>query len=265
MAKQSYDGQGRIGRGLARRAVGWLLLLVVMFAGCGSTSTPYSSQETRRDLAAIKAAKRDITVELEAGHYRKACDDFTVRARTVMGIMMEAAKGSCAAGFAHYDDELHNWGMEEPAHLINGKPRIRKFSTQEIHSIYQGMSSPPSSSALSRAQIKGDAASYNGRVLARYEQDRWRIERIQPEVSHKQIAFYEKTCELLRQSCGVEVRTMTKAMNGESISIPEDREVRRLMTTRLAKYQKSAAVQQRLRRAFSGSLLPGGRQVRASH
>lgn len=185
----------------------WLLLPVVILAGCGSTEKPHRSQTERRVLSEIRTAKQDIVHELEGGHYRNACGDFTTRTRAVLGTMMEDAEGSCAAGFEHYGMKLHEFGLEETAHLIDDKPAIRKLSAQQIRSSYRQLSSSPSSAALSRAQIKGDTATYKGSVLARYEQGRWRIEGIQPSKNHKSLASLEEACHLGR-ICELEIKAL---------------------------------------------------------
>jgi hypothetical protein len=229
----------------------WLSLLAVAVAGSGQ-GTSHNSIGTRRALAAIGAAKRDIPKELEAGHFTKACEDFTARTRVVLGIMMEGARGSCAAGFAHFDAE---YGLSEPAHLINGKPGLRKRSGQQLRSIYQGMSSSPPPSALSRARIEGNAATHRGGVLARYEQGRWRLELTQPEANPKFIAQLKEGCDGGRL-CDLEL----KAVKGEYLSIPDYRELKRLETAQIARYQ---TLQNSLKAAFSGNILPGGRPVDA--
>ncbi|HEY7934622.1 MAG TPA: hypothetical protein VID48_12445 [Solirubrobacteraceae bacterium] len=169
-----------------------------------------------------------------------------------MGILMGSPKGTCAAGFAYFDAELDESGLLEPAHLVNGKPGIRKLSAQQIRSIYQGMASPPSSSALEGARIEGSTATYKGRVLARYERGRWRLERTQPAANPKFIALFTKGCH--GRPCELEL----KALKDENMSIPDYRELKRLETAQIAKYQ---TLQKQLHRAFSGNILPGGRPV----
>jgi hypothetical protein len=127
-------------RASAGRAAGYLPLLVAaILAGCGSSGPGPAGD---RSVAGVQAAAQQFVTDLRAGHYSKACDAFTAKARASLAREPGGCAGSLPYLFLVLGRQLDRW-------FIKVLPNI---------------------------QVQGDSALFRGTVYARYENGRWRLE-----------------------------------------------------------------------------------------
>jgi hypothetical protein len=113
------------------------LLLVVVLAGCGS-----SDPAGDHSAAGVNAAAREFLADVTARRYSQACEVMTSAALAELN----RQQGQCPGATEYYDLALHG-------QLGNWFQRV-----------------------LPNLQVNGDAAEFEGRVEARYERGRWRLE-----------------------------------------------------------------------------------------
>jgi len=113
------------------------LLLAIALAGCGS-SDPAGSHSA----AGVKAAAREFAADVRAGRFSAACEGITAGARAELNRMQGGCPGATEYYYLFLRGEFGNW-------LQRVLPNI---------------------------QVEGETAVYEGRVEARYEQGRWRLE-----------------------------------------------------------------------------------------
>jgi hypothetical protein len=121
-----------------------LCALGVLLAGCGST-TP--SDNT---VAGIRAAAQDIVANLEAGRYKRACEDLTVRARSDFSL----GRGGCVGALAFARGLL----------AIEGYPRLGQIVEDQVNSIVR------------HVDVEGIRGIVSGHIEVLYEDGRWRFE-----------------------------------------------------------------------------------------
>jgi len=129
----------------ARGGAALSLAVVALLAGCGSTT---SSDESR---AGLQAAGNDVVANLEAGRYKRACEDFTATARGRLAVFPTAGCSGVLA-FAH--------GIL----AVEGQTRLGQVAKQQIDKM------------LPHATIEGGEARVGNSVEAVYEGGRWRFE-----------------------------------------------------------------------------------------
>jgi hypothetical protein len=144
--------------GTGARAAGVALCLAALLAGCGS------SEAGEHSKAGIEAAGRDMVANLEAGRYKRACQDLTSASRARIAIL---PMGGCTGALAFARGFL----------AVEGRTRLGQVFDQRLHQL------------LPRLTIEGDRANAAGNVEAVYEDGRWRFEatRLAAEEQHSRL------------------------------------------------------------------------------
>jgi hypothetical protein len=115
----------------------YLPLLAAILAGCGS-----SGPAGDHSVAGLNAAAQQLPVDLQHGRYDEACEAFTAKARASLAREPGGCAGDLRLTYAFLGGQLDRW-----------------FNR-----------------VLPRIQVQGDTALFDGKVQARYEDGRWRLE-----------------------------------------------------------------------------------------
>jgi hypothetical protein len=139
----------RVGRANRAARLSWCLgvALAMLLTGCRNPS-PYD--HTR---AGFEATAKDIVANLEAGAFRRACEDLTSEARLRLTLF---PAGGCSGTFAFARGLL----------VVDGGPRLGQLVERQLRPV------------VPKAVLHGDEARAGGVVIARFEQGRWGFETI---------------------------------------------------------------------------------------
>ncbi len=260
------------------------LLFAVGVGGCGcGSSGVVTGTRGRADVAAVRGTMRQMFTDIERGSYTAACETFTLRSRYVMELASEVAfqlnGGESSSGSACSDvyvvaEALEKLRLSVLGHRLerdaerDGLTQLVELTDGKLQALFRGLGSATLSPSVNDLEIVGNTARYRERVLARREGGRWLLEVAArakvTSVEEKEFATgncdqlpgrrYLKFCRLKRAFYA------GKLFSGDRPRL--DREIPSEFTKRSRHTHGGyGTLQRELRRAFSGSILPGGRVI----